>query len=104
MSGYIRYMHDVSIISWKLVNVNWGSNGLLWTSEQNISFTSEEISLFFSQYRGAIRKVNLDAVLVKDLEIPARRRDIYYINKRMLKEVERSHHVRWESLEIPTII
>ena len=33
-------------------------------------------SPFFSQYRGAIRKVNLDAVLVKGLEIPARRRDI----------------------------
>jgi len=31
---------------------------------------------FFFQYRGAIRKVNLDAVLVKGLEIPARRRDI----------------------------
>ena len=29
---------------------------------------------------------------------------IYYINKRKLKEVERSHHVRRESLEIPILI
>ena len=29
---------------------------------------------------------------------------IYYINKRRLKEVERRHHVRRESLEIPTLI
>ena len=32
--------------------------------------------IFFPHYRGAIRKVNLDEVLVKGLEIPARRRDI----------------------------
>ena len=29
---------------------------------------------------------------------------IYYINKRRLKELERSHHVRRESLEIPALI